>query len=168
MKKVLLIEEGDENRFFLFNDETDLFKIALTVLRERYDSQTYPTSDQARQNFRDAMQEISESEESFIAGDKSLDTSEQGCLRRKGLIDDFRIETEKRFLPEIDFCERVEELLSAPEDEALDMQWIFDDGSRVNLAWMLLSQRRGRENEGFQILNFDQGLAQGFGFDVTE
>lgn len=144
-------EDDGQQRLFICKDEIDFHKVALIVLRERYNSGKYPTTKSARTAYQNAMDEIANHEVSFVVGDKTSDGTLAGQSRRKRMLDDYRSQVEDRYLPDIIFAERLEELLAKPFHEGLDMRWIFDDGSSVNLAWMLLIQRRKNPGEGFTI-----------------
>lgn len=151
------LQENNKNRYFVVNQEDDLYRFSLKILRERATAGLfYPTLDQARSEFAATMDEVDSSKQRFIVGDPSLDQSEDGQAKRETIFDGFRTQTEKKYLSRVEFSERLEELLSFPDDSALKMQWVFEDGSTMNLAYMLLSLRRDYPNEGFSIFDAEE------------
>lgn len=154
VSRIVELQESNKNRYFVVNEEDDLYRFSLKILRERSETGLfYPSLEAARSEFSETMDEVDANKQRFILGDPSLDQSEDGQKKRKTIFDGFRTQTEKKYLSRVEFSERLEELLSFPDEAALKMQWVFEDGSTLNLAYMLLSLRRDYPNEGFNIFD---------------
>lgn len=148
---MLVVDEGEKHRCFVLKDEQDLFRVSYILLHERRSAGTYPSLDEARANYRGIMWVLNESEQRLANENKKLNMSPERLRRRKDAIDSLKFRIEDRYLDEIDFCERLEELLEKPMNEAIRLEWIFDNGGRTNLAWMLLSMRRDFPGEGLEF-----------------
>lgn len=151
MRRMLIIDEIDTIRCFVLLRETDLFRVCIVLLRENQAAGLYPSVDQAKENYRSMMRAIEDSRARFSNEARQRNETIDRTQRRTEIIDSLRQRIENKYLLEILFCERLEELLSKPMDEALEMKWVFDDGSTRNLAWTLLLLRKNKFGEEFEL-----------------
>lgn len=153
MTRILVLEEISGNRYFIVREESDLNRIALKILRERSATgRFYASTKEARDQLSIVLEEIRSNEENFVNAAPPLDTSEAAKEVRRTLYRDLKEKIEKKYLSALEFAEKLEELLSLTDEEALTKYWIFEDGQRLELAYTLLTMRRHIPHEGFSFV----------------
>jgi aminopeptidase-like protein len=132
--KVLTVNEEGGDRLFVIKETSDYNKVALRLLRERNHKSLYYSSE----NVRQALQE-------------DLISLQDHHSTHSNEYKDAIAELTEYYKVILEFCLKLEELLSLPKEKALNLEWVFDDGETTPLAYALLAMRRHLKFEGYSI-----------------
>lgn len=136
MTRIVTFTEKNSIRNFVVESGDDFNRLALKILRERYESGKYPTLDQILAIFKSCIEDILERH--------IYDESD-------GEMNGERAELEQWFRENSEFIDNLEILMTLPEDQAL--KYTNDKIAEADpyMAVALLEMRQSEEYESFAV-----------------
>lgn len=152
----MVFKEKHDNRYFVVDGIEDKKKVALKILRERAESGYWYSSLEGLQKQKnEAIERLEEKYDKSIL-ELSDDEIEKlpDALKNKVVEDKTTYEKklkgiETYYHADLVWREKLDELLSVPDEEALKMVYVSVRGRESNLALTLLSTRNGYEYESY-------------------
>lgn len=152
-KTLMVFHEKHGDEFFIAENKEDMNKIALKVLRERYNDtiqSRYPKRDQLEANKNEDKRTLQKVTNPAVfaweaAGDDFLrhfsEDGKEKLLMQKEEYDHNLSVVEDKYNEDIAFLNSLEVLLPLPVEEAAAATVMLNNGRRVYLAYHLLEKR---------------------------
>lgn len=157
MSSIIIFKEKHDNRYFFVEGIEDFKKVALKILRERESyGYWYPSLDTIQGWKNDDVERLDKKSDKSILDlsddevEKLPDALKNKAVEEKTAYQKKLKNIENYYNADIVWREKLDELLSAPDDEALEMKWVSSRGAESNLAIMLLNMRQDHEYEGYE------------------
>lgn len=157
---ILEVQEKYDNRYFIVNTDEERNKVCLKLLREREaDGYWYPSRETLRKNFDEGAAhvlekygDLSEVSEKDV---KNLPESlKKNFLQEKERFDKALAHLNSEYDTEMHFRNRLDKLLNATDEEALEMKIRLGTGLVIGLAVYLIYHVRGDyQYEGIQEID---------------
>lgn len=153
MTRIVTFTEKNSVRNFVVESDDDFNRLALKILRERYESVTYPTHDQILLIFKESIEDIVE---------RHVNDESDNEMNSE------RAELEQWFRENSEFIDNLEILMTLPEDQAL--KYTNDKIAECDpyMAIALLEMRHHVENEGFTVHEVEEVFGFHEKLDVEE
>lgn len=163
MTKIIVAKEKYTDRYFVVDNDFDASKVAVKLLRERYEQNYYGTMESLVKERAQALENISKkfSDSVFLSlGDDEIATLPD-ALKEKA-----NSETEefaKRvarvnsyYAVEEQFLKNVESLIAMDCDDAAYVKRTLRNGKEIYLAWNILQSRCDGEYENVEIIDSEK------------
>ena len=163
MSSIIVFKEKHDNRYFVVNGIEDKKKVALKILRERESyGYWYPSLETIQDWKNDEIERFVESSDKALLDlsddevEKLPDTLKNKVVEEKTAYQKKLKSIENYYNADIVWREKLDELLSAPDDEALKMVYVSARGHKSNLALTLLNIRNGYEYESYEEVSAEE------------
>lgn len=158
MSEIMIFKEKHAERYFVVNSKEDQHKVALKILRERYnEGYWYPTVEYIEKDRESAVERLNKKYDQNIITltedeVEGLPESLQVAARQeREKYNKSLFNVDKYINSEILWVKDLERLVKADPEDAIKMTFTNSRGRSMNLAMYLLDSRSGAEYEEYTV-----------------
>jgi len=165
MASLMIFKEKHADRYFAVKDDNDRNKVALKILKERYnEGYYYPTVEELDDRKEERLETVKKRYEKEIALTEEEvsnlpDSIKEEIVENREKFNKFVSSVEQEIAYEIKWTEYLNELLSVSEEEALKKIIKTPRGRKYRMAFKLLQERAF---DGHQYEQFEEEILEDY------